>query len=86
MEIYVGRWDMLPKEWDGRDGLRSKSKTEIEEEVLREQVLPCRSDPRLAGMCPNTLIGVYSFERYEETFNKDIYGHLSPDTYWIRIL
>ena len=36
MKIYVGRWDLLPEEWEGINGLYEKSEEEIAAEISRE--------------------------------------------------
>lgn len=36
MNIYVGRWDLLPASWEGYNGLSEKSEEEIRAEVSRE--------------------------------------------------
>ena len=36
MKIYVGRWALLPEDWDGINGLRDKDEEEIQAELSRE--------------------------------------------------
>lgn len=36
MKIYVGRWDALPEEWEGYNGLVEKNREEIVAEIGRE--------------------------------------------------
>ena len=71
--VYVGRWSLLPKEWEGINGLYEKSEAEIHAEICREVDL----------MEEDTFIAVYTIEEFEDTFNRDD-GELRGCTYWIK--
>lgn len=75
MKIYVGRWDLLPEEWEGYNGLSEKSEEEIFNEVVREKLL-CQ--------IPN-YIGVFDAEEFEETFNQCLTHFIDSKDYWIKI-
>jgi phytoene dehydrogenase-like protein len=79
MKIYVGRWDLLPEEWEGINGLYEKSEEEIAEEVKRQDEL-CfdEMDERYDN------IGVYTPIEFEEEFNANK-GDLNGGDYWIKI-
>ena len=74
MKIYVGRWDLLPEDMEGYDGLSKVDSFTTAEEVAREKR---HSDDKF--------IGEYSGEEFEETFNQDINNSLRTDRYWIKI-
>lgn len=75
MNIYVGRWDLLPEEWEGYNGLGEKSEGEIFDEIVRE-ILLCQ--------IPN-YIGVFDAEEFEETFNQCLTHFIDSKDYWIKI-
>lgn len=75
MTIYVGRWDLLPKEWEGYNGLSEKSEAEIREEISRE-VSECEED---------YFIAIYTPEEFEETFNQCLTEFISSREHWIKI-
>lgn len=75
MKIYVGKYEYLPQEWEGYNGLVEKSEAEIMAEVQRQIGIDEDDD----------LIGVYEKKEFEATIN----GLLNPDlrvcNYWVRI-
>lgn len=75
MKIYVGRWDLLPEEWEGYNGLSEKSEEEIKAEVSREWDIQEDDD----------FIEVYTPEEFEETFNQCLTHFITSNTYWIKI-
>lgn len=79
MKIYVGRWDLLPEEWEGINGLYEKSEKEIAEEVKRQEEL-CFDE--MDDECDN--VGVYTPMEFEEEFNANN-GDLNGANYWIKI-
>lgn len=81
MEIYVGRWDLLPEDWEGVNGLYVKSQAEIESEVEREE--------HEAYNLPidDRYIGKYTPEQFEEEINHfidDSREDFSCVTHWIK--
>lgn len=74
MKIYVGRWDLLPEEWEGYNGLCKMDSWDTSEEVSREK-----------RHSKDKIIGEYTVEEFEETFNQDINNVFRTDTYWIKI-
>ena len=83
MRIYIGRWDLLPKEW-GNIAIENHSEKEIREEVARQRA-PLPDQPGLGSYSPKMLINEYSLEEFEATFNNDLKKYLNTDKYWIRI-
>lgn len=75
MKIYVGKWDLLPKEWEGYNGLSEKSEEEIRAEVSREVDI----------MEEDTFIAIYTPEEFEETFNQCLTRFIDSNNYWIKI-
>lgn len=75
MKIYVGRWGLLPAEWEGYNGLNEKSEEEIFDEVVREKLL-CQ--------IPN-YIGVFDAAEFEDTFNQCLTHFIDSKDYWIKI-
>lgn len=75
MKIYVGKYEHLPQEWEGYNGLVEKSESAIMAEVQRQIGIDEDDD----------LIGVYEKGDFEEAIN----GLLNPDLrvcdYWVRI-
>lgn len=82
MKIYVGRWDLLPEEWEGINGLYEKSEEEIRKEVLREFTV---ANDKHFDDDIDPLIGTYSPIQFEETFNADNNSSFHGTTYWIKI-
>ena len=78
--IYVGKWELLPKEVEGINGLYNKPQWWIREEVVREISGWSKQHPY-----EETLIGPYSLESFEETFNGDDEASLNGATYWMKI-
>ena len=77
-KVYIGRWDLLPEEWEGINGLYDKSVDEIAKEIGRE-IEVAGDDDRL--------IGEYSLEEFEETFNQTLDNkHISSEHYFIKFL
>ena len=81
MKIYVGRWDLLPKEWEGINGLYEKSEEEIAAEISRE----VDQDAAENRYYEDNLIAIYEPEEFEETFNGDNESKLHGTRYWIKI-
>lgn len=77
MKIYVGRWDLLPEDWDGINGLRDKDEEEIQAELSQE----VNTDEGYA----DNFIAVYTRAEFEETFNDTLIEHITSKDYWIRI-
>ena len=75
MKIYVGRWDLLPANWEGFNGLSEKAEAQISDEILRQGFL-CAE--------PN-YIGIYDAEEFEETFNQCLTHFIDSKDYWIKI-
>ena len=75
MRIYIGRWDLLPAEREGINGLYDRTEDEIRAEVCREEALDCE----------DTYIADYEPEEFEETFNHTLTHFLSSQKYWIKI-
>lgn len=82
MTIYVGKWSLLPESWEGINGLYEKSEEEIKAEVMREFI--AQNDKPFDGDI-DPLIGNYTPEQFEETFNADNNSTLHGTTYWIKI-
>lgn len=80
MNIYVGRWDLLPEEWEGYNGLSEKDEEEISEELNREMNLFYEKN----GYDDNN-IARYDHLDFEDTFNQTLTNHISSKHYWIRI-
>lgn len=80
MTFYVGRWDLLPEDWEGINGLYEKSKHEIIDEVAREMDIAIDDN-----LDDRDYIGAYTPEEFEEEFNGSHSGWLSSDDYWLKI-
>lgn len=80
MKVYVGRWALLPEEWEGINGLYEKSTEEIVAEIGREMEEWGKANPR-----EDELMGVYTLEEFEEEFNGDNERKLNGIDYWIKI-
>lgn len=74
MKIYVGRWDLLPEEWEGYNGLNEKSQEEISHEVLRQE------DESFDRVC-----GIYFPHEFEDLFNQDLTCGFNTSDYFIKI-
>lgn len=80
MRIYVGRWDLLPEEWDGYNGLLKMDHWDTAEELSREIREYAKTHTK-----EDNLMGVYEAEEFEDTFNQDLENRLNTQTYWIKI-
>lgn len=80
MKIYVGRWDLLPAEWEGYNGLSDKSEEEIKAEVTGQQALLLTETGEM-----DKFIGCYTQEEFEETFNQCLTRFIDSKDYWIKI-
>lgn len=80
MKIYVGRWDVLPEEWDGVNGLVEKDRNEIIAEIGREIELYAERFHE-----EDNIMGVYEPHEFEDAFNYDTEQKLDTNIYWIRI-
>ena len=79
MKIYVGRWDLLPQEWEGINGLETKSKEEIVKELARE--IEEYDDYHTVS---DNRMGAYTPEEFEAEFNYDTKNQFTTETYWIK--
>ena len=77
--VYVGRWDLLPEEWEGINGLYEKTRDELREEVGRQMDIALDND--LEG---RDFIGAYTLEEFEETFNQCLTHFIDSSVYWIK--
>ena len=82
MKIYVGRWDLLPEDWEGVEGLYDRTEKEIADEVDREIGVWARRPPYNQY---NNFMGFYSPEEFEETFNHTLTEFIDSKDYWIKI-
>lgn len=80
MIVLVGRWDLLPEDWEGINGLYEKSYEEIKQEVGRQ--MDAYHD-KFGEDDPN--IGSYTRMEFQETFNGDNEGTFNGTTYFIHI-
>lgn len=79
MKVYVGRWDLLPKDWEGINGLYEKSEEEIQSEIGREIDEWAKTHKQ-----EDKLMGVYTLGGFEEEFNGDNDSALHGTTYFIK--
>lgn len=75
MKIYVGRWDLLPEEWEGYNELVGKTEAEIFNEIVREVDVDGK----------DRFIAIYKPREFEDTFNGDLIGAFNNEKYWIKI-
>lgn len=80
MKIYVGRWNLLPDEWEGINGLYEKSEEEIEAETKRQQDFLL-----LYTGQKDDFVGRFTPEEFEETFNQCLTHFIDSNKYWIKI-
>jgi hypothetical protein len=81
MTILVGRWDMLPEEWEGINGLYEKGDEEIMQEVGRQ--MDAFFDKHGHD---DYRIGSYTRMEFQEEFNGDNEGDFNGTTYFIHII
>ena len=83
MQVCVGRWDLLPEEWDGINGLYEKSGRAIIKEAEREESMAFDRFP------DDHFVGVFSLAEFEEEMNgfiDDGKDDFSPVTHWIKFV
>lgn len=79
-KIYVGRWSLLPEEFEGINGLYESGEDEIRAEVARQLDEWATKHPY-----EDNLMGAYTLEEFEEEFNGDNDSLLNGTTYFIKI-
>ena len=80
MKIYVGRWELLPTEWEGINSLYEQNQDGILAELAREIDKYAETHTR-----EDNIMGAYSAGEFEDTFNHDLARRLNTEDYWIRI-
>lgn len=83
MKVCVGRWNLLPKDWDGINGLYNKSGKAILKEAEREESVAAEKYPS------DRFVGVFSLREFEEEINQNIDGWshcFSSVTHWIKFV
>ena len=81
MKIYVGRWDLLlAAEEEFYRPFREMDSWDVAEELSRE----IREYDKTHEVEDN-LMGVYTPEEFEDTFNQDLEGKFNTKEYWIKI-
>ena len=80
MKIYVGRWDLLHEDYEGYNGLSKVDSFTTAEELSREIRQYAKTHTK-----EDNLMGVYTAEEFEDTFNQDLKGEFNTQTYWIKI-
>ena len=80
MKIYVGRWDLLPEEWEGINGLYEATKQDIVSELIREIEQYAMSHRK-----EDNFMGAYTLEEFEDTFNQCLTHFIDSRVYWIKI-
>ncbi len=87
--VYVGRWDLLPKngEWDGPlRNLDEKTEAEIAAEVARQKgVLGPETPGSMCSYTEEALVNTYTLAEFEATFNNDLEDSIRTTDYWIKI-
>lgn len=78
MRIYVGRWDLLPEDWEGINGLYEKSEEEIKAEISRQVTVNAEKNP----YDQDNNIAIYTLAEFEETLNE---GGLNGGAYFVKI-
>ena len=84
MKIFIGRFDLLPEDWEGINGLNEKKESEIKAEVRRQQALVV-ADDEMSGNDDYDYIDEYTQKEFEDTFNHSTSSFISSEHYWIKI-
>ena len=77
--VYVGRWDLLPEDWEGINGLYEATKPDIINELSREIDAYAETHTK-----EDNFMGAYTLEEFEDTFNQCLTHFLDSKTYWIK--
>lgn len=80
MKIYVGRWDLLPAELEGYNGLSQMKRMDVAVEIAREVEAYAKTHE-----VEDNRMGVYTPQEFEEEFNQTLENHFSSEVYWIKI-
>lgn len=80
MKIYVGRWDLLPDELEGYNGLSQMNRMDVAVELSHEIDRYAETHD-----VEDNRMGVYTPEEFEEEFNQTLENHFTSEDYWIRI-
>jgi len=86
IKVCIGRWDLLPKKWDGINTLYRKTGKEIIAEAVRQKylIMPGEKYDEM-----DDFVGVMDLVTFEETFNHyidDGGDELNPVTHWIKFV
>lgn len=79
MTIFVGRWGLLPKNWDGINTILACTQEQLAHELNREL-----DEVEFHGK-EGRYIAIYEPIEFEDTFNQTLDNPLSSNDYWIRI-
>lgn len=86
MRIYVGMYELLPKEHCGYEGITAMTEAEVKDEISRQQRVLGPDNPKaMDSYTPEALVGEFTPELFEETFNNDLENGLNTSSYWIRM-
>ena len=86
MLVCIGKYELLPKSWEGVNGLYSKTGKQIIEEAKRQESLSMPGEEHAAD---DKFIGTFTLKEFEETFNQyldDGHEMLNPIEYWIKFI
>lgn len=86
MVVCVGKWKLLPDDWEGMESLYSKTGQEIIAEARRQEELSMPGEKHAAD---DKFIGVMELVEFEEEFNgylDDGHEMLNPLDYWIKFV
>lgn len=87
MKVCIGRWDLLPKNWDRVNTLYRKTGKEIINEATREEKLIFWGEK--GARVDDDFVGVFDLATFEEMFNRyldDGHEDLNPITHWIKFV
>lgn len=73
--VCVGRWEWLPADWEGFNGLSEKEMVSVIGEAQRQH----KEHPA------DGMVGVYTDRQFEDTFNQDLIGAMNTKDYFIKI-
>lgn len=73
--VVIGKWDWLPENWEGYNGLNENTMMAVVDDIKCQK----RMHPE------DKLVGIYTDQQFEDTFNQDLNGLLTTKEYFIKI-
>ena len=88
LNVYVGRWDLLPEDLESRiETVEGWTREQAAAEVLRQRkILHSDQFDRYGDYQMENIVDSFTLKQFEELFNGDLEDNLNTGDFWIKIL